>query len=509
MVLMQEITDVEIKKRLAFDNPWWDEGRIPAEIDDWPRRMYFDGFAHLVQQTEVTRAVVLMGPRRVGKTVMIVQLIQKLINDGVDPKFICSVSVDTPIYTGLRLDQLLTWFMESHGHGRNDPLFVIYDEIQYHPEWEIHLKSLVDSYPAMRFVASGSAAAALKMKSQESGAGRFTDFLLPPLNFAEFLRFRNIEDELIDLKNDTYDTAGFNDAFVDYINYGSFPEAVLKPEIRNAMDRFIANDIVDKVLLRDIPSLYGIHDTQELKRFFTVLAYNSGMEVSFENLAQASGVAKNTLRKYLDYFEAAFLIHRFHRIDRNAKRFKRVTTFKVYLMSPCIRCALFGPIQADDPAMGPMAETVIISQLAQSHWATMSYYARWKTGEVDLVTVTLFDKSELIASEIKWSDRFATRPKELKSLVEFCSNNNIEVAFVFSRNVSGIISFPGVEIYYSPASYMAYSFSLKIQGYLEDLPDPKKFNPEIREIVELIMRDNKKSNPDRSLADLSTTPAAD
>jgi predicted AAA+ superfamily ATPase len=81
------------------------------------------------------------------------------------------------------------------------------------------------------------------------------------------------------------------------------------------------------VLLRDLPSLYGISDTQELNRLFTTLAYNTGNEVSIDELSKDSGVAKNTLRKYLEYLEAAFLIHRLYRIDENARRFKRAMHF--------------------------------------------------------------------------------------------------------------------------------------------------------------------------------------
>ena len=196
---------------------------------------------------------------------------------------------------------------------------------------------------------------------------------------------------------------------MEYVNFGGFPEAVLKLEVREAMDRFVADDIVDKVLLRDIPSLYGIQDPQELKRFFTTLAYNSGMEVSFERLSQASGVAKNTLRKYLEYLEAAFLIHRLYRVNQNARRFKRVTHFKVYLTNPTIRSALFGPVDADSAAMGHMAETAIISQIAQSATRLACYYARWKTGEVDLVYVLSSTQKAFEAREIKWSNRAAER----------------------------------------------------------------------------------------------------
>ena len=64
---------------------------------------------------------------------------------------------------------------------------MFYDEVQYLKDWELHLKSLVDTFRSTKFIVSGSAAAALKMKSDESGAGRFHDFSLPPLTFNKYI----------------------------------------------------------------------------------------------------------------------------------------------------------------------------------------------------------------------------------------------------------------------------------------------------------------------------------
>ena len=66
-----------------------------------------------------------------------------------------------------------------------------------------------------------------------------------------------------------------------------------------------------------------------------------------DELSKSSGVAKNTIRRYLEYLEAAFLIRRVYRVDQNAKRFKRAVTFKVYLANPSMRSALFGPVTGD------------------------------------------------------------------------------------------------------------------------------------------------------------------
>jgi len=459
--IMKQITEIEVKKRFALNNPWWEEGEVDKRFRDWPRRAYFDGFYRLVAETKVRRAVVLMGPRRVGKTVMIHQAIQRLLDKKVPPRNILYISVDTPVYTDIRLEKLLNLFQELHSRRRNARLYVFYDEIQYLPDWEVHLKSLVDSYPSIRFVASGSAAAALKLKSRESGAGRFTDFILPPLTFAEFLRFRGIEDELIDQDKLPKNIHALNDAFIDYLNFGGFPEAIMEGEVRNRMDLYVAEDIIDKVLLRDVPSLYGIADPQELKRFFATLAYNTGQEVSINELSQSSQVAKNTLKKYLEYLEAAFLVCRLYRIDGKARRFKKQTHFKVYLTNPCLRAALYGAVGPDDEAMGGLAETALVSQYAHSRTLDYTYYARWKNQgvvrEVDMVTLDRAGQRPIAAEEIKWSDRACEEPKnELKGFLEFCRGKNLKGAIVYTRTKSGHSMINGVRVPFHPIASACY-----------------------------------------------------
>ena len=211
---------------------------------------------------------------------------------------------------------------------------------------------------------SGSAAAALKWHSTESGAGRFTDFMLPPLTFQEFIHLKGKEN-LMQKQNIVYNGKEIpywisphinelNNEFIQYLNFGGYPEVVFSEKIQQDMGRYIKNDIVDKVLLRDLPSLYGIKDVQELNRFFSYIAYNTGNEFSYEKMAKESGINKEMLKKYLEYLEAAFLIKVLNKVDINAKKLKRITSFKVYLTNPSLRTALFSPIKESDEEMGNM-----------------------------------------------------------------------------------------------------------------------------------------------------------
>jgi hypothetical protein len=112
----------------------------------------------------VNRAVILIGPRRVGKTVILHQTIGKLLKEGVPGNHILFLSLETPVYTETALETFVRNFQKRFNHLREAPLTIIFDEIQYLKDWEVHLKSLVDSFPEIRFVASGSAAAALRLR---------------------------------------------------------------------------------------------------------------------------------------------------------------------------------------------------------------------------------------------------------------------------------------------------------------------------------------------------------
>lgn len=431
---MLQIAEADIVRSLERDNPWWDLKNPKPFAEFSHERAYFAAFRQLVTNWEVNRSVILMGPRRVGKTVMLQQLIESLVESGLAPSQVMYASMDTPLYSSLSLEQLLGLFERHPSHEANGRRVIIFDEMQYLKNWETQLKLLTDRYPTTRFVASGSAAAALRLKSQESGAGRFTEFVLPPLTFSEFLDFRDQTSSLIRVERDdtirrfsTPNIKELNRAFVDYLNFGGYPEAVLSQGIQADIHRYLGRDIVDKVLLRDLPSLYGIEDIQELNRLFTVLAYNTGQEVSPAALASQSNVASKTISRYLEYLEAAFLIVRVQRIDDAGKTFQRIRQFKVYLTNPSMRAALFAPIGPDDPAMGGLAETAIFSQWVHSEQLVRIHYARWKSGrserEVDLVQLNPANLRPQWAYEIKWSDRYVDQPGELRGLIEFAKRN--------------------------------------------------------------------------------------
>ncbi len=466
-----DYSEDQILERVQFENPWWRSLTTEEFYRKMNPRPYLNLFWKLLEKPAVRRAVVLMGPRRVGKTVMLFHTIERLIRSGADPLKIAFFSIETPIYLGQNLDQLFKLARTATGKSDARGWHVIFDEIQYLKDWELHLKRLVDDFPETRFIASGSAAAALRMKSTESGAGRFTDFILPPLTFSEFVELKGLNHLILEstIRYGTSSTgyyqsnniAEFNRHFVDYINFGGYPEVTLSTAIASDTARYVRNDIIDKVLLRDLPSLYGIRDVQELNALFTMLAFNSGCEVSLESLSQKSGVENATVKRYIEYLETAFLLMRVRPIDETAKRFERVKRFKVYVTNTSLRAALFAPIASTDPLFGNLVETAIFDQWLHRPQRQL-HYARWQKGEVDMVGVNAATAKPDWAVEVKWSNRFFASPGDLTALLKFCNKNGLKSALVTTIDKAGYQNVGGVALTFTPASTYVYTVGKRV-----------------------------------------------
>lgn len=425
-------------------------------------RAYLEPVKRLLLDEQLRRAIVLLGPRRVGKTILIRHLIQQLLESGTPPRQIAYVEMDHPLLHGQSLDALLRQIEQLTGPVEG-LRFLFFDEVQSHKDWEKHLKPLVDHRRDLRILVSGSAAAALKRQSAESGAGRFTDFLLPPLTFSEYLELRPESPAMRVATPGTYELVGIeplNRQFIEYVGYGGYPELALTPSVRDNPERFVKSDIVDKVLLRDLPQLYGIKDIQELNALFTVLAFNTGEEVSFEQLSQRSGVSKQTIQRYIEYLEAAFLIKRVFRVDQTGKRYQRERNFKVFLANPAMYTGLFGAVPESDAGFGHLVETALFAQ--RFHEDARLTYARWGTQdcEVDLVESAAVLKP-VGALEIKWSDRYVEQPQRLKGLLQFAQRNRLAHVWATTRSRFGRAVVEGIEVRMWPAAALAYHYGVR------------------------------------------------
>jgi predicted AAA+ superfamily ATPase len=465
---MHTITDNDLFHRLAFDNPWWEfKDSTRVAFKNPPKRAFFQAFHQRVMDAGTGNVMVLAGPLRAGKTVLMRQMVAQLVEKGIKPTSILYCSLTTPSYTAADLSILFEMFCRRYRHGPDAEIYIFFDEVQYVKEWEKQLLKLAKMRPHAKIVGAVSSGSPSIVSGAKVMDGKMEIFVLPPLTFLEFMRFRGTEEKLFgtpggDLQHGAMTLApnglpALNQEFHRYVNFGGFLEGILSGKDGVPAPAFIRDGVADRVLHKDLASLSGVNDPQELNRLFGLLAFNTAREVSMDDLAKATGIAKNTLRKYLDYLEQAFLIRRINRVDRDGKKFQRQVFFKVYLTSPSLYAALFAPVPPFDQFFQRLAETALVSQWLGSAAIDNLYYASWRGGAVDLLTLHPETEKPDHVYDLDWSNtyvRTGTRPEQMVNFVR--ENNPKAMSYVLTGSVARAATMKGVDMTLAPVALYTY-----------------------------------------------------
>lgn len=307
-------------------------------------------FAQLWRFIESRQILSLVGLRRVGKTVLLRQLIKELL-PAVNSKDIFFLTFDEAlIVKGAGFADYLNVYLEKIADRKNK-IFIFIDEIQYVPKWQHILKRYYDTEPNIKFIISGSSSLFIKKRTTESLAGRIYEFALPPLDFVEYLEIKNVDTEVLegvkkfsvqigskitpdqDLEHffNSYKSR-LESHFEDYLAFGQFPEIVNETDIQ-IRKKYLREAIFRKTIEYDIPRIFGIEKVEELKFLFQVIANETGSVVEIGNLARETELDQKTLKKYLEYFEASFLVFVVYNFSKSFRKSKK-SLKKVYLGSP-------------------------------------------------------------------------------------------------------------------------------------------------------------------------------
>ena len=393
----------QILKVLKAFNPWWATGTVhPSFTKTYRRFAYYEAMKRL-DQTDLRRTVVLTGTRRVGKTTIQYQMIETLLKRGVNPQRIAFISMDHPMLKLSSLNDILECYHENI--WPNQDAFYFFDEIQYASDWDKWLKTLYDMQPDTRIVATGSASPALMKGSTESGAGRWSVIPVPTLSFFEYCALIGVE--VPELGPDIRPTAfsrmahtertevmlklePLQNHFNRYLQVGGFPELALASNDLMAQ-QIMREDVVDKVLKRDLPALYNIRSATELERIFLYLCNVSSEIVSFTAIAkELGGVTRPTVENYVNYLESANLIYQSWPVEMGGRKVLKAQP-KIYIADAAIRNAVLmdDDVLTNPIELGKMVETAVYKHVAAFYYqraARVGYYRGGKKGrEIDVV----------------------------------------------------------------------------------------------------------------------------
>ena len=409
-----------IFKVLSAFNPWWKSGSISDKMAKTYKRFAFHEAMKWLQQTNLRRTVILTGTRRVGKTTIQYQMIEWLLKSGIQPQKIVFISMDHPMLKLAGINDILECYHESIYPEQDTYYF--FDEVQYAQDWDKWLKTIYDMQPDTHIVATGSASPALMKGNQESGAGRWTVIQVPNMSFYEYCELLNLDRpqlppslKITQMLHMTYqEQAGImlqlskvQNYFIRYLQVGGFPELALADNDLMAQ-QIMREDVVDKVLKRDLPSLYNIRNATELERIFLYLCNVSSEIVSIEAIAkELSGVSRPTVENYIQYLESANLIYQSWPVDMAGRKPLKASP-KIYIADAAIRNAVLmdDSLLTDATEMGKIVETAVYKHVAAFYYqnnTSVGYYRGGrKSKEIDIVVNK--PKAYNILIEVKYRD---------------------------------------------------------------------------------------------------------
>lgn len=312
--------------------------------------------------SHLDKAVVILGARQVGKTTLIRQLIQHeskyLLINGDEPDARDQIS-------NLSSDRLRALI--------GDAGYIIVDEAQLIPEIDITLKRITDYLKGIRVIVSGSSSLELSSSINEPLTGRKLEYQLFPISFGEMCAHTSLTSEKRMVPH--------------RMVFGYYPEIVTSPgnEIK------LLKNLAGSYLYKDLLSFGTIKKPVLLDKLLKALALQIGSEVSYHELAQTIGADKETVERYIDLLEKAFIVFRLNALSRNLRNEIKKGK-KIYFCDLGIRNAIIGNFQQFEMRTdkGALWENFIISERIK----TLNYgqfygnYYFWRTfrqQEIDFI----------------------------------------------------------------------------------------------------------------------------
>lgn len=440
-----KVSQDELIAVLAQFNPWWRDEAI-ADLPLWRRAAWRELHAWM-SNPPAPRAVLLSGARQIGKTTLMLQAADALLKAGVPPANILYATFDHPLLKLAGIDAVLdAWRAREPKAEGLEYLFL--DEAQFIRDWGTWVKHQVDFRKDRRLAFTGSAMPLVEA-GQESGVGRWHTIRLTTLSFYEYLQIKQLQlpalppiKSLRDLFDwspaDFYRTSEaavpYVGHFHEYLVRGGFPQTAQVESITQAQ-RLLREDIIDKVLKRDMTALFGVRRVLDLEHTFLYLCMHDGGLLDMGDLCANLEVKRPTAQNFIELLEATHLIYRLapYGYGKDVLRAR----FKVYLADAAIAPAVMlkGKTLLEDPAaLGVATETAVFKHLFARYYPQNVRFTYWrgkKDREVDLVAEV---NGQMVPFEVKYRAQHAGA-RELKGLLELCEQKKLARGYVVTKSL--------------------------------------------------------------------------
>jgi predicted AAA+ superfamily ATPase len=328
------------------------------------------------------KAILIFGARQVGKT--------SLIKAAIKPFPFIWMNGDESD-TQILLENITTDRLRAL---IGDKKILVIDEAQMIHNIGLLIKRMVDSFPEIQVIASGSSAFELADKTKESMVGRKEEIQLFPLTYNEMVAHTNFVEET---------------RLVPHrLVFGYYPEVVTN----TGKEEKILNDLTDAFLYKDILNLEGVKKSATLQKLVKMLAFRIGSEISFTSLANDLGINRLTVEKYIDILEKNFIVFSLHAFSRNQDNELKKGR-KVYFWDNGLRNRIvqnFKPIELRDD-VGALWENFVVSErkkklIYENQYKETYFWRNTQQAEIDFLEVR---NGDIDAYEIKYSPKQKVR----------------------------------------------------------------------------------------------------
>jgi predicted AAA+ superfamily ATPase len=326
------------------------------------------------------KVVVILGPRRVGKTILINQVIDNLNQPALKLN-----GEDASVQELLARRTIQNYKNLLGGYE-----VLLIDEAQKIPDIGNILKLIVDEIPGIKILVTGSSAFDLVQHMGEPLTGRKKTIYLYPISENEFTQ---VEDPLQKKEN-----------LYHRLIYGNYPELLHIPDQADKADYL--NEVVTSYLLKDILSFENIRNSDKILALLRLVAFQIGSTVSNAELGRQLGMSKNTVDRYLDLLTKVFVLHEVSGFSRNLR--KEVTkSSKWYFYDNGLRNILIAnmnPLSLRND-VGELWENYIISERIkyQQYQRLIVNNYFWRTYDKQELDWVEDRGGQLHSYEMKWS----------------------------------------------------------------------------------------------------------
>ena len=345
---MSLLKESDILKNLKEQNSWWVTGKVDKSLVPKFKRKEFDR-VQKVFFNQIRRFPVLSGPRRVGKSTIVFQIIDELLNKGINPQRILFYTLDEFPNDGISIKEALDVY-NKYIYDKND-FYLFIDEAQKDKSWKNYVKKLFDLNKDVRVMITGSASVDLENDSADSGAGRFYTIKIPTMSFYEFcvLNGKEVDVPKFDVfkiytlplqeqSSIIMKLGSLYSEMIKYMKIGGFPE-YSKSDDFSYISKLIRDQIITKAIKQDITRSFDIKNIDALTNLFTFFCYNTSTTVNTEMLSKELNIDRLTCNNYITALEKANLIYISEQLEVGGKKPLKPRR-KVYILDNGIRCAV-------------------------------------------------------------------------------------------------------------------------------------------------------------------------